>query len=44
MNNRVFEKIKKNIRKHRDAKLATDGTRSNYLLIKQNYYTKKIIQ
>ena len=38
MNNTVFGKTKKNVKKHRDAKLVTTETRRNYLLSERNYH------
>ena len=41
MNNAVFGKTMKNLRKHRDIKLATTKRRSNYLVSEPNYHTTK---
>ena len=41
MNNAGFGKTMKNVRKHRNVKLVTTEKRRNYLVSKQNYYTKK---
>ena len=42
MNNAVFEKNIKNVRKHRKIKLVTTERRRNYLLSKPNDHTTKI--
>ena len=39
MNNAVFGKTMKNVRKHRDIKLVTTKRRSNYLVSEPNYHT-----
>ena len=41
MNNIVFGKIMKNVRKIRDVKLATTERRRNYLFLQPNYYSTK---
>ena len=41
MNNAVFVKTIKNVRKHRNIKLATTEIRRNYLVSEANYHTKK---
>ena len=41
MNNAVFGKTMKNIKKFRDIKLATTQRRTNYLISEPNYYTAK---
>ena len=41
MNNEVFGKSMKNVRKHRDIKLLTTERRSNYLVSEPNYHTTK---
>ena len=41
MNNAVFGKTVKDVRKHRDIKLATTETRRNYLAPEPDYRTKK---
>ena len=41
MNNAVFEKTMKNVRKHRNIKLVTTDKRRNQLVPEPNYYTKK---
>ena len=38
MNNAVFGKTMKNVRKHRDNKLATPERRRNYLVSEPNYH------
>ena len=43
MNNTVFGKTIENVRKHRNIKLVTTKTRSNYLLSEWNYHTAKKI-
>ena len=41
MNNAVFDKTIKSVRKHRDIKLLTTEIRRNYLVSEPNYYTTK---
>ena len=41
MNNAVFGKTTKNLRKHRDIKLVTTEWRRNYLASEPNCHTKK---
>ena len=41
MNNSVFGKIMKNVRKHRDIKLATTDEKRNKLVSDPNYHTTK---
>ena len=41
MNNNIFRKTKKNVRKHIDIDLVATKSRSNYLLSKPNYHTTK---
>ena len=41
MNNAVFDKTIKSVRKHRDIKLLTTERRRNYLVSEPNYYTTK---
>ena len=41
MNNVVFGKTMKNVRKHRDVKHVTRERRKNYLVSKLNYHTTK---
>ena len=40
MNNSVFGKTMKNVRKHRDIKLVTTDKRRNQLVLEPNYHTK----
>ena len=42
INNAGFGKTMKNVRKHKDIKLATTERRKNYLVSKPNYHTTKI--
>ena len=41
MNNSVFGKTMKNVRKHRDIKLVTTDNKRNKLVSEPNYYTTK---
>ena len=41
MNNAVFVKTIKNVRKHRNIKLVTTESRRNYLVSEASYHTKK---
>ena len=41
MNNVVFGKNMRNVRKHRNIKLVTTERRKNYLVSGQNYHTTK---
>ena len=41
INNRVFGKSMKNLRKYRDIKLVTTEKRRNYLVSEPNYHTTK---
>ena len=41
MNNAIFGKTMKNVRKHRDIKLVTTERRMNYLVLVPNYHTAK---
>ena len=41
MNNAVFGKTIKNVRKHRDIKTVTTERRRNYLVSEPNYHTYK---
>ena len=41
INNSVFGKTMKNVRKHRDIKLVTTDKRRNQLVTEPNYHTKK---
>ena len=41
MNNSVFGKTMKNVRKNRDIKLVASEKRRNYLVSEPNYYTTK---
>ena len=41
MNNSVFGKIMKNVRKHRDIKLVTTNEKRNKLISAPNYHTTK---
>ena len=43
MNNAVFGKTMKNVRKHRDIKLVTTDKRRNQLASEPNYYTVKCL-
>ena len=40
MNNAVFGKTMKNVRRHRDIKLVTTERKRNYLVSEPNYHTK----
>ena len=42
MNNSIFRKTMKNVRKHRDIKLVTRERRRNYLVSESNYHTTKV--
>ena len=42
MNNSIFRKTMKNVRKHRDIKLVTRERRRNYLVSESNYRTTKV--
>ena len=42
INNAVFGKTMKNVRKHRDIKLITTEARKNYLVSEPNFHTTKI--
>ena len=42
MNNVVFEKTMKNMRKHRDIKFVTTKGTRNYLVPEPNFHTTKI--
>ena len=44
MNNAVFEKTMKNVRKHRNIKLFTTERRRNYLVSEPNCHTTKFLQ
>ena len=44
MNNAVFEKTMKNVRKHRNIKLFTTERRRNYLVSELNFHTTKFLQ
>ena len=44
MNNAVFGKTIKNVRKHTDIKPVIAKPRNNYLVSKSNYHTKKIFK
>ena len=44
MNNAAFGKTMKNVRKHRDIKLATTESRRNYLVSEPNYHTTKFFK
>ena len=39
MNNAIFEKILKNVKKHSDIKLVTTEERKNYFVSEPNYHT-----
>ena len=41
MNNAVFRKTVENVRRHRDIKLATTETKTNYLVLDPDYHTTK---
>ena len=41
MSNAFFKKTVKNVRKHRDIKLLTTETKTNYLLSEPDYHTTK---
>ena len=41
MNNGIFGKTMKNVRKHRDLKFVITGKRRNYFVLEPNYYTIK---
>ena len=41
MNKAAFGKTMENVRKHRDIKLATTETRTNFLVSEPNYHTTK---
>ena len=41
MDNAIFGKTMKNVRKHRDIKLVTTERRRNYLMSEPNYHTTK---
>ena len=43
MNNSLFRKTMKNVRKHRDIKLVTTEKRRNYLVLELNYHTLKFL-
>ena len=44
MNNAVFGKTMKNVRKHKDIKLAITKARTNYLVSEPNYHTTEHFQ
>ena len=44
MNNEVFGKTMKNVRKYRDIKLLTTESRRNFLVLEPNYHTTKFLQ
>ena len=44
MNNAVFGKTMKNVRKHRDIKLVTTERRRNYFVSEPKYHTTKFLQ
>ena len=44
MNNVVFGKTMKNVRNHKDIKLAATERRTNYFVSEQNYHTTKFFK